>query len=194
MGYPKRSSNVKARKLTAPKKNVKGRKLMAKQMDPSIPEVSYPYNEETFFVPPNASTADPFQQEMTHASVDEANDRRAVRQAIMTQLLSEIADEIIGSGQKLGGDLEAYFRKGGLKRLHGLIYDTEAQFNGVRDRLNVGRDFGSINLMIFANAMALGDIKNPDRYVDPEEVARRVVIRAGLSGYQRTRKDDGNDP
>jgi len=155
-----------------------------------VPSINYGSRK---FVLKEAGTGDPFQQEIGSAGVDEANDRRAIRQAIMTQLLREVADEIIGSRQRLGGPLKASFLKGELKRLHGLIFDTEAQFNGLRDRLRVGRDFGSINLIIFANAMALGDINNPDRDVDPEEVARRVVIRAGLSGYQRTRTDGEDD-
>src|SRR5262249_33972657 len=48
------------------------------------------------------STGDPKQRETkSAATVTEAIDRRTVRQAILTQLLTEVADEIIDSGATL---------------------------------------------------------------------------------------------
>jgi hypothetical protein len=135
----------------------------------------------------NASTGDPLQQEKTPPpNMIEAIDRRTIRQTIITQLLSEIANEIIQSGTSLNGTLREAYNQHKLPRLRALITDTETQFNNIRDKLYVGRDFGSINLVVFRNAMAIGE-----NDVDPEEVAKRVVIRVGLSGGYRDRKFAG---
>jgi hypothetical protein len=131
-----------------------------------------------------ADTGDPVQQEKTPPpNVIEANDRRTIRQAIMTQLLREIADEIIGANvnvtcerKGIVGNLKKEFSQTKFPRLFGLMANPEAAFNAVRDRLYVSRDFGSINIVVFRNAMAITD--NPD----VEEVAKRVVIRSGISG------------
>jgi hypothetical protein len=136
----------------------------------------------------------------------EALDRRTIRQAIMTQLLSEIADEIIKSEAKLAvrkggtivkeGTLTSLYEKGKLPLLRALIQDPERAFNTRRNKLfvvendddpSVTQPFGSINLVVFRNAMAIG--KEP---VDPDEVAKRVVIRAGRSGnYAKDRNFAG---
>jgi len=154
----------------------------------------------------DAATGDPAEREKSTASHDETNDRRAIRQAIMTQYLREIADEIIGSG----ATVTSYDDKGNLKKngtlkdlydkdtknekfplLRDLITKPEEGFNSVRDRLSVGENFGSINLAVFRSAMALGQPEDVDN-VDVEEVAKRVVIRAGLSGgYRRKLKAKG---
>ena len=139
----------------------------------------------------DARTGDPKEQEIAPPkNYILASDRRAIRQAIMTQLLTEVAKEIIDSGMKVDGGLKkAYHQdrnkppdKDRFRRLRALITDPEPEFNRVRDQLNVARSFGSINLVVFRNAMAIGD-KN----VNPEEVARRVVIRVGRSGSYRKR-------
>src|SRR5262245_24213668 len=125
----------------------------------------------------NASTGDPYVRETTSPSYDETNDRRAIRQAIMTQYLREIADEIIGSG----ATVTSYDDKGNLKKngtlkdlydkdtknekfplLRDLITKPEEGFNSVRDRLSVGENFGSINLAVFRSAMALGQPEDVD--------------------------------
>src|SRR5262245_30565186 len=131
-----------------------------------------------------ADTGDPKQQEKTSPpNVIEANDRRTIRQAIMTQLLREIADEIVkddnvtvtckrkGIVGNLRKDAQNRF-----PRLFALMADPEKEYNAVRDRLYVSQEFGSINIVVFRNAMAITD--NPD----VEEVAKRVVIRSGISG------------
>ena len=137
----------------------------------------------------DASTGDPVQTEKTPphkltggANVIEANDRRTIRQAIMTQLMREVADEIVASGTSLkDGSLAASYRKGELPRLQALITDPEPEFNKIRDRLYVSADFGSINLVVFRNAMAILEVVRED--VEIEEVAKRVVVRAGRSGF-----------
>jgi hypothetical protein len=136
-----------------------------------------------------AETGDPNEQEVAPLAADgiEANDRRTIRQAIMTQLMREVADEIIQSGVTVGNDkgsistLKAKFSQSAFPRLFRLLVDTEGAFNEVRNRLKVSRDFGSINLVVFRNAMAIG--VNPD----VDEVAKRVVIRSGVSGNYRAR-------
>jgi hypothetical protein len=155
----------------------------------------------------NASTGDPDQREATPAAtVTEAIDRRTVRQAILTQLLTEVADEIINSGATLTthnvdgsikrkGTLGTRYRteKASFPLLRELIADPEAAFNARRNKLFVVNEasvqrFGSINLVVFRNAMALGDDNSP---VNPEEVAKRVIIRAGRSsGYGARSKED----
>ena len=137
-----------------------------------------------------AHTGDPLEQEKPYpANVIEANDRRTIRQAIMTQLMREIADEIIASkvtvndGKGSVGTLKKSFSQSTFPRLFGLLTDPEMAFNEVRDRLKVSRDFGSINLVVFRNAMAIGD--NP--FEDVDEVAKRVVIRSGISGMYHDR-------
>ena len=131
----------------------------------------------------DASTGDPNETErQPPATVIEANERRTVRQAIMTQLMRDVADEIAASGTSLDGTLLAAYRSGTLPRLRALITDPEAEFNKTRNKLYVSRDFGSINLVVFRNAMAIGV-----GTVDVEEVARRVVIRSGMSGNFRAR-------
>lgn len=143
----------------------------------------------------NASTGDPIQQEVgPPQGYIEANDRRTIRQAIITQLLIEVATEIIESGLSLDGSLrQAYDQykdqppdKDKFRQLRALITDPEPEFNRARDKLNVARSFGSINLVVFRNAMAIGAPP-----VDVEEVAKRVVIRSGLSGGYRKRKFAG---
>jgi len=139
----------------------------------------------------------------------EALDRRTIRQAIMTQLLSEIADEIINSGAKVTkrdpeteevldkGDLGPRYNKGEFPLLHALIKDPELEFNKRRNKLfvvdnpdkAVRQPFGSVNLVVFRDAMAIS--KNLED-IDPEEVAKRVVIRAGRSGnYAKDRNFAG---
>jgi putative ubiquitin-RnfH superfamily antitoxin RatB of RatAB toxin-antitoxin module len=139
----------------------------------------------------DARTGDPKEQEIgPPKNYVEATDRRAIRQAIMTQLLTEVAKEIIDSGMNVNGGLKKAYNqdknkspdKDRFRRLRALIIDPESEFNRTRDQLNVSRNFGSINLVVFRNAMAIGE-KN----VNPEEVARRVVIRAGRSGSYRKR-------
>ena len=132
----------------------------------------------------NASTGDPTETESTPPREGiEANDRRTTRQAIMTQLMREVADEIIASKTSLlDGTLAARYRQGELPRLEALITNPETEFNRIREKLYVSRDFGSINLVVFRNAMALGA-----EDVDVEEVAKRVVIRSGMSGNYRAR-------
>jgi hypothetical protein len=157
----------------------------------------------------DARTGDPIQREARPAAtVPEAIDRRTVRQAIMTQLLTEIAEEIISSGATLTtrnedgsvkkeGTLNARYEKEKdttFRLLRDLIADPEVAFNTRRNKLfvvdkpddpSVSLPFGSINLVVFRSAMALGDGNSP---VDPEEVAKRVVIRAGRSsGYGDSR-------
>lgn len=135
-----------------------------------------------------AHTGDPIEQEKTPSpNVIEANDRRTIRQAIMTQLMREVADEIIKSnvtvsdGKGSVGTLKKSFSQSTFPRLFALVTNPEGAYNAVRDRLYVSRDFGSINLVVFRNAMAIGD--NPD----VDEVAKRVVIRSGVSGNYRDR-------
>src|SRR5262245_4187565 len=131
-----------------------------------------------------ADTGDPVEQEKAPPpNVIEANDRRTIRQAIMTQLLREIADEIIGANvtvtcerKGIVGTLKKEFTQSKFPRLFGLLASPEAAYNAVRDRLYVAEDFGSINIVVFRNALAITD--NPD----VEEVAKRVVIRSGISG------------
>jgi hypothetical protein len=139
----------------------------------------------------DARTGDPKEQEIgPPKNYVEATDRRAIRQAIMTQLLTEVAKEIIDSGMKVDGSLRKAYnqdknklpQQDRFRRLRALITDPEPEFNRVRDQLNVARSFGSINLVVFRNAMAISD-----NNVDPEEVARRVVIRSGRSGSYRKR-------
>jgi hypothetical protein len=157
----------------------------------------------------DARTGDPIQREAKPAStVPEAIDRRTIRQAIMTQLLTEVAEQIISSGATLTtrnedgsvkkeGTLGTRYEKEKdttFSMLRDLIADPEAAFNTRRNKLfvvenpddrSVTLPFGSINLVVFRSAMALGDGNTP---VDPEEVAKRVVIRAGRSsGYGDTR-------
>jgi hypothetical protein len=155
----------------------------------------------------DGSTGDPDQREkMPAATVTEAIDRRTVRQAILTQLLTEVADEIINSGATLTthnpngsikkmGTLGSRYRteKHSFPLLRELIADPEAAFNARRNTLFVVpaasvQPFGSINLVVFRNAMALGDGHSP---INPEEVAKRVIIRAGRSsGYGARSKED----
>jgi len=131
-----------------------------------------------------ADTGDPVEQEKAPPpNVIEANDRRTIRQAIMTQLLREIADEIIGANvtvtcerKGIVGTLKKEFTQSKFPRLFGLLANPEAAYNAVRDRLLVSQDFGSINIVVFRNALAITE--NPD----VEEVAKRVVIRSGISG------------
>ncbi len=155
----------------------------------------------------NASTGDPIQVEARSAlTVPEAIDRRTIRQAIMTQLLIEIADEIINKGARLEvvredgevvkSNLMTLYNSNQLPLLRALIKDPEAAFNARRNKLFVEENpkdpsapparkpFGSINLAVFRNAMALGDGKSPLKPEQVEEVAKRVMIRAGRSsGY-----------
>lgn len=136
----------------------------------------------------NASTGDPKQREVDYPhTYGEALDRRTIRQAIITQLLNEVAAEILQSDTSLGGPLREAYERDKLPMLRALIVEPEREFNRVRDKLYVGRSFGSINLVVFRNAMGIGDEKD----IDPEEVAKRVVIRAGLSGGYRDRKFAG---
>ncbi len=135
-----------------------------------------------------AHTGDPNEQEKTPSpNVIEANDRRTIRQAIMTQLMREVADEIISSnltvsdGKGSVGTLKKSFSQSTFPRLFALVTNPEGAFNAVRDRLYVARDFGSINLVVFRNAMAIG--ADPD----VDEIAKRVVIRSGVSGNYRAR-------
>src|SRR5262245_19164242 len=151
-------------------------------------------------------TGDPEQTEREPAgTVSEAIARRTVRQAILTQLLTEVADEIIQSGATVTvykedrsvlkpGDLGARYNKGEFPRLHALIENPEASFNMRRNRVfavenpddpSFRLDFGSINLVVFRSAMAIGE-----KDVDPEEVAKRVVIRAGRSSGYGERAED----
>ena len=131
-----------------------------------------------------ADTGDPVQQEASPPrDVIEANDRRTIRQAIMTQLLREIADEIIAANvtvtcerKGIVGTLKKEFTQSKFPRLFGLMVNPEAAYNAVRDRLYVSNEFGSINIVVFRNALAI--TANPD----VEEVAKRVVIRSGISG------------
>ena len=133
----------------------------------------------------DSSKGDPIQKEKAApTNVLDANDRRTIRQAIITHLMREVADEIMASGARLDGTLAAAYSKGLLPRLQSLITDPEAQFDRARDQLFVSRDFGSINLVVFRNAMAIVGENG-----DVEEVARRVVIRSGMSGYHRQRLD-----
>jgi len=156
----------------------------------------------------DASTGDPIQREAKPAgTVTEAIDRRTVRQAIMTQVLNEVADEILNSNAKVTrrddkgnitvqGDLRDRYNKGEFPKLHALIENPELAFNTRRNLVfvvdkpedpSIALPFGSINLVVFRNAMALGDGNSP---VDPEEVAKRVVIRAGrASGYGERSKN-----
>jgi hypothetical protein len=160
----------------------------------------------------DASNGDPLQTEESpppkpsdpkyEATWYEALDRRTIRQAIMTQLLSEIADEIIKSGKKLTkrdktgkvtvpGDLGPSYDQDKSNTLfpllRALITDPELEFNKRRNKLfvikspqnAVKQPFGSINLVVFRNAMAISENV---AQTDPEEVAKRVVIRAGRSG------------
>lgn len=157
----------------------------------------------------DGSTGDPDQREATPAAtVTEAIDRRTVRQAILTQLLTEVADEIINSGATLTthnadgsikrkGTLGTRYRteRASFPLLRRLIANPEAAFNARRNKLFVVsqasvQPFGSINLVVFRNAMALGDGHS---IVNPEEVAKRVIIRAGRSsGYgPRSTEDRG---
>jgi hypothetical protein len=162
----------------------------------------------------NASDGDPEQTE-ERSAVDstEAIDRRTIRQAIMTQMLSEIAQDIIDSKVKIDrrdkdgkvivkGDLKTRYPKEKNTTFHllrDLIEDPEVAFNTTRNKLfaidkagdrNVRLDFGSINLVVFRNAMALGD-GDPKSLVkvDVEEVAKRVLIRAGRSSYYGQRSE-----
>jgi len=159
----------------------------------------------------NASTGDPVQQEKySAANAIEAIDRRAIRQAIMTQMLIEIAEQILASGVTITtyNDDGSIKRRGTLKEryekekdstfvfLRDLIANPEVAFNTRRNKLfaldnpndpTVTAPFGAINLVVFRCAMALGDGTSP---VDIEEVAKRVVIRAGRSsGYGKRSKD-----
>jgi hypothetical protein len=136
-----------------------------------------------------SETGDPYQQEKTPPPTEiEAVDRRTIRQAIITQLLIEVAQEVIASHLSLDGSLKkAYDQNGGqppdkdkFRLLRALITDPEPEFNRVRNQLYVAEQFGSINLVVFRNAMAIGQ-----KDVDVEEVARRVIIRTGQSGYHR---------
>ena len=155
----------------------------------------------------DGSTGDPKQRETkSAATVTEAIDRRTVRQAILTQLLTEVADEIIDSGATLTthnpngtikkkGTLGTRYRteRASFPLLRRLIADPEAAFNARRNKLFIVsafsvQPFGSINLVVFRNAMALGDGHSP---INPEEVAKRVIIRAGRSsGYGARSKED----
>jgi hypothetical protein len=131
----------------------------------------------------DATTGDPKEKERdAPTNVLDANDRRTIRQAIMTHLMREVADEVMASGLNLDGSLAAAYSKNLLPKLRSLITDPEAAFNRVRDQLFVSRDFGSINMVVFRNAMAIG-VEEKD--VNVEEVARRAVIRSGMSGYHR---------
>jgi hypothetical protein len=97
--------------------------------------------------------------------------------------LREVADEIIESETSLlDGSLLAAYENGELPRLRSLIRDPERAFNKSRDRLKVAKAFGSINLVVFRNAMGIGA-----GAVDVREVAKRAVIRSGVSGYHRDR-------
>ena len=137
----------------------------------------------------NASKGDPNQREDDPPRTGiEAIDRRTIRQAIITQLLMEVADEIVASNTSLGGSLREAYNLGKLRSLHDLIADPEREFNRVRDKLHVSRRFGSINLVVFRNAMAIGAT---EKSTDPEEVAKRVIIRAGVSGGYRDRNFAG---
>lgn len=180
---------AKLARFSKPPFNLKGRKWRP-----------YRYSKAIFLH--DASSGDPHQRETSPPSHDETNDRRAIRQAIMTQFLREIADEIIAAEATVTsydgkGNVT---RKGNLKDLYdkdtknqkfpmlrALIETPEEGFNGVRDRLCVARSFGSINRVVFRNAMALGDGRSA---VDVEEVAKRVVIRAGMSGGYREKYPD----
>jgi len=153
----------------------------------------------------NATTGDPIQTEAKSSDTPmEAIDRRTIRQAIMTQMLTEIAEQILDSGVtittynddgsvKKAGTLKERYEKekdSTFRLLRDLIVNPEAAFNARRNKLfvlenpddpSVTSPFGSINLVVFRSAMALGDGTSAP---DPEEVAKRVVIRAGRSsGY-----------
>jgi len=75
--------------------------------------------------------------------------------------------------------------------LRALIMNPELAFSTRRNRLfvvdkpegpSITLPFGSINLVVFRNAMAIGEPP-----VDVEEIAERVVVRAGRSsGYGDT--------
>jgi hypothetical protein len=160
----------------------------------------------------DARTGEPRQRERESAgTVTEAIDRRTIRQAIMTQLLTEIADAIIKSeatvtvynedgSVKKEGNLKTRYEKEKdttFRLLRDLIVDPEAAFNARRNKLfivekpedpSITQPFGSINLVVFRSAMALGDGNSP---VDPEEVAKRVVIRAGRSSGYGERSSGG---
>ena len=156
----------------------------------------------------DARTGEPRQRERESAgTVTEAIDRRTIRQAIMTQLLTEIAEEILKSGVKIDvfdengklvkpGNFKDYYErkdKDDFPLLRALIEDPETAFNTRRNKLsvveypddrNIEQPFGSINLTVFRSAMALGDGKSPLKTEEVQEVAKRVVIRAGRSsGY-----------
>jgi len=126
----------------------------------------------------------------------------------MTQLLSEIADEIIKSKATLDvreggkivkkGTLTDLYNKDALPLLKALINDPELAFNTRRNKLlvvdnpddgTVTQPFGSINLVVFQSAMAIP--KKPED-ADPNEVAKRVVIRAGRSGNYNAEHENRN--
>src|SRR5262249_60905024 len=96
-------------------------------------------------------TGDPEQQEASYPPNQiEANDRRTIRQAIMTQLLREVADEIIGSGvtvtcarKGVKGNLVNEFSPMKFPKFYALLTNTEKAFNDVRDRLYVSQSLGS---------------------------------------------------
>ena len=100
----------------------------------------------------DARTGDPVQTEARPAgTVTEAIDRRTIRQAIMTQMLTEIADQILNSGATLTtrnddgsvkkvGDLATRYEKEKdttFWMLRDFIKDPEAAFNTRRNKLFV---------------------------------------------------------
>lgn len=153
-----------------------------------------------------AQAGDPIQRETSPpSSTEDAINRRNIRQAIITKVLVDAAAEIIKSGATLSayradGTLK---QRGTLRSLYAkepqrfvkfmqLIADPERAFNDARDHLYpwwrtqpgatpTARDFGSINLVVFRNAMRIPATGDPDL----EEIAQRVVIRAGVSGGYR---------
>jgi hypothetical protein len=161
----------------------------------------------------DARWGEPHQKEAAPAGTPtEAIDRRTIRQAIMTQMLTEIAEEILKSdadidrldenGKLVKGNLRERYEKyeqgkDPFPLLRAFIMDPETAFNTRRNKLfvvkdhtnrNITQPFGSINLTVFRSAMALGDGESP---VNVEEVAKRVVIRAGRSSYYGPRAGAG---
>ena len=114
--------------------------------------------------------------------------RRALRQAVLSELLSAIADEAFqvqdlinwtdtGAGTYFNDYYAAH--DGQFPLLAALLADPLAEFARVRDSLGVDNSIGSLDDHVFRDAMGIPRADS-EVAVNPRETMKRILVRLAL--------------